>query len=350
MHARFILVLIAGILLFPGAAGAQLTSRVSPSSINANENLQLVLESDGDGGWPDLSPLEQDFYILDRSSSRSVRSFNGRTSHKTSIRLTLKPKRSGTLTVPAITIGTASSRPHQITVLGSIPENTPAAEPFEPMPSVPTWFTPHNGGPPNTEWWSGGPGFGTPPGFGMPGWDRPVEAGGIGSVPELAPATPPPSVKASTDTNIPNYWPWITTAVILAWLLTALWLWRGKQAVQVKTDKKPEEPPLQPAKPTEDRSTALIAAIRSAYLDNDAYAAKQALLHWGSATWVDDPPTNLSRLAARCPPQVQRQILRLEEALYSPSPISWNERPVWDMLPAPNTVGQPDTPPVNGMG
>ncbi len=332
MKTHFVLAALASLLAFAGTLAAQITSQVSPSSINANENLHLILESDGDGGWPDLSPLERDFFIVHRSSSSSVRSFNGRTSQRTTLRLTLRAKKSGSLTIPAITIGSESSQPHPVTVLGSVPENTPAAEPFEPMPMAPNWMMPQNGADWAGNGWSAGPGAWGPPGFGMPGWDRPGEPGGMSTLPNPVPAAAPAPSAPAEEPGETGYWPWLTGAVVIGWLLTSLWLWRGKQTasaspLEVKAEQAPAPQELPP-----DASIALIAAIRQAYLENDADAARQALLHWGAAAWPNDPPGNLSRLAARCPSQVQRHILKLEEALYSPTPIVWNEQPIWELL------------------
>src|SRR3546814_20460791 len=81
------------------------------------ESVQLNLERDGSGGAePDLSPLKKDFDVLGRSSGSSIQIINGSISRHTSVRVTLSPKRSGTLTIPPISWGREQTRALQITV------------------------------------------------------------------------------------------------------------------------------------------------------------------------------------------------------------------------------------------
>ncbi len=89
---------------------------------------------------------------------------------------------------------------------------------------------------------------------------------------------------------------------------------------------------IQSAPPRGDPADALPAIVQ-AYRKNDAYAAKKALLHWAALRWPEDPPGNLGRLAARCPGNVQAQIMHLEEALYNPGSDNWNQRAIWEQLP-----------------
>ncbi len=96
---------------------ADVHATLSQSSIAQNEPFTLTLESDTKtSGPPDLSPLEQDFRIVHRSTSRSMRSFNGRRSQRTAVTLTLIPRRGGELVIPAIGFGQESSQALQISV------------------------------------------------------------------------------------------------------------------------------------------------------------------------------------------------------------------------------------------
>ncbi len=339
MKTHRIPALVAGLLLFSAAPCAQVTSQVSPSTINADENLQLVLESDGDGGWPDLSPLEQDFYIVNRSSSRSVRTFNGQTRQKTSVRLLLRPKKSGTLLIPALLFGNASSQSHQVTVLGTVSQNETGPDSPQSFSPAPGGFMPPAGQDAGVAPWFGAPGGWGAPGFSMPAWALPADADGTSTLPAMpdpaAPATPGASGPATGETDA-GYWPWLTATAVLGWLLTSIWLWHGRHRPPMAAVDVVSEPPSPPEPLPAERAAALMEAVESAYRDNDAFGAKQALLHWGAFAWPQDPPTNLSRLAARCPPEAQRQILKLEEAQYSPHPIVWNDKPLWEMLHRPD--------------
>lgn len=59
----------------------------------------------------DLSPLEKDFRVLDNRRSTNMQYINGDFSAKTTLTITLEPKKSGILTIPPITIEGESSKP-----------------------------------------------------------------------------------------------------------------------------------------------------------------------------------------------------------------------------------------------
>ena len=86
-----------------GLVGAQVKASLSKTSIAQDEPVTVTFESDAQSpGAPDLSALEQDFRIVHRSTNRSRRSFNGRTTQRTAVTLTLLPKRSGDLVIPSL--------------------------------------------------------------------------------------------------------------------------------------------------------------------------------------------------------------------------------------------------------
>ncbi|WP_430462687.1 BatD family protein [Thalassolituus sp. LLYu03] len=62
-------------------------------------------------GSPDLKPLAQDFQVLNQQRSNQFRSINGKTESFTEWTLTLTPKRTGQITVPAISFDGASTQP-----------------------------------------------------------------------------------------------------------------------------------------------------------------------------------------------------------------------------------------------
>ncbi len=161
-------------------------------------------------------------------------------------------------------------------------------------------------------------------GFGMPEWTTPADIKGSPAQPEtVAPAVPEERGAA--------YWPWITSLLLAGWIITMLLLgWRTKHAPN--RPKTAEYGPVAPVEDPQQEAAEALKAVRRAYERNDTLAAKTALLRWATTQWPTDPPTNLSRLAARCPATVQRRILKLDESLYSPEPIPWNDEPVWEQL------------------
>jgi hypothetical protein len=102
-------------LLAPAAA--DWSARLSAGAVLADQPVQLTLTRTGPPGpEPDLTPLEADFHIVDRSTSNEVRTINGRSEERRELRLTLLPRRSGTLTVPAIRAGDETTEPMSLRV------------------------------------------------------------------------------------------------------------------------------------------------------------------------------------------------------------------------------------------
>jgi hypothetical protein len=287
-----------------------------------------------------------------------MRSFNGRRSQRTAVTLTLIPKRGGELMIPAIDFGQERSQPLRISVTPTadagldreFPDTQgpgsmePAPFPFSPpqqgfsqgFSGAPPFSTPQDwGGMQGMQDWNGFPGWGGT-GFGMPEWTAPPDTKGWQAQPEtVAPAVPEEEGAA--------YWPWITGLLLAGWIITTLLLgWRTRSAP--KAPKTAETAPVEPAADSQQEAADALDAVRRAYGNNDAFAAKVALLRWAATEWPANPPTNLSRLAARCPATVQRRILKLDESLYSPESIPWNDEPVWEQLGNPDR-NEPDHPP-----
>ena len=116
--------LLLGLLLLVCAlpTSAAITASVSRSDIGANETVELTLRATSNTvSNPDTSVLSEDFEILGTRQSRQVQITNGRTESWRDWIITLLPKREGTLTIPAISLGSDSSQPITITVASSIP-------------------------------------------------------------------------------------------------------------------------------------------------------------------------------------------------------------------------------------
>ncbi|HET9019616.1 MAG TPA: BatD family protein, partial [Acetobacteraceae bacterium] len=116
----------AGGLLLPligcawmAQASAGVSASLDASRIASGDTVQLTLERDGrTSGQPDLAPLQQDFDILGTSSSTTYELVNGSASEKTEVVLTLAPKTSGQLTIPALSWDGESSQPLALQVIG----------------------------------------------------------------------------------------------------------------------------------------------------------------------------------------------------------------------------------------
>jgi hypothetical protein len=102
-------VLVVAILLSGIPAGFAATLDVRPDARVVDENatlrLTIRLDDNSPDETPDFSALDEDFEILGQQTASQFRSINGRVESWTDWVLTLRPKRTGRLTIPAITLG-----------------------------------------------------------------------------------------------------------------------------------------------------------------------------------------------------------------------------------------------------
>ena len=98
------LVLISLLLLdLSLPASAAINAWLDQNQVGPGESVQLTLQHDGrTDSQPDLSPLNQDFDVLGRSTSSSIQIVNGKMSATSQLTLTLAPKHGGKLLIPAL--------------------------------------------------------------------------------------------------------------------------------------------------------------------------------------------------------------------------------------------------------
>ncbi|MDH3527734.1 MAG: BatD family protein [Gammaproteobacteria bacterium] len=107
---RIVSLLVAILCAVDVAWAADVNAWLDRTRISAGETAQLTLEAEGQvSGRPDTAPLETDFEVLGMSTGSRVNIVNGRTDARTTWTLTLSPKRSGRLTIPALRIGGSRS-------------------------------------------------------------------------------------------------------------------------------------------------------------------------------------------------------------------------------------------------
>jgi len=109
-----IVVLVISMLSVPSLVWAQsVKAYVDRNPVMADETFRLFVEAEGisSGDTPNLQNLEKHFSLLGTSHSRQMSIINGRTSSVTKWVTTLAPKRTGTLTIPSIRVGSRSTRP-----------------------------------------------------------------------------------------------------------------------------------------------------------------------------------------------------------------------------------------------
>jgi hypothetical protein len=111
---------LAGLILIAASAQCAVRATVDTTSVGANGTLELMLEHDGQtSAEPDLSPLRQDFDVISTSRSSNVQIVNGSMTSSVRIELSLSPKHSGQVRIPAITWGNDKSDPIVVNVTGA---------------------------------------------------------------------------------------------------------------------------------------------------------------------------------------------------------------------------------------
>ena len=149
----------------------------------------------------------------------------------------------------------------------------------------------------------------------------------------------PPQAMGDESAGTSNPWIWIALTLALAWTATIAAWWRGRRRGAAAIAPAPSAASAPPQVEETDPLQCQIDAVRAAYQTGDAGAAREALLAWAERILPDRTPSNLARLAERCPQPLRDQILLLERAFFSPMSVPWDKQPVWEGLvgfvPAP---------------
>lgn len=106
-----ICILLAVLLLWPLSLLAATRAWLEQPQVTLGQAVTLNVETDAVSATPDLTPLMRDFEVEGQSDSRSVRMVNGRMSASTTFSLTLRPRRAGALTIPALQVGNERTAP-----------------------------------------------------------------------------------------------------------------------------------------------------------------------------------------------------------------------------------------------
>lgn len=97
---------------------AEFKADVDATTISTADTLRLTLRADSTNpvGSPSIDALRADFDVLNSQTSSQFRSINGQVDAWTTWTFLLKPKHSGALRIPALTLGNEQSKPIPITV------------------------------------------------------------------------------------------------------------------------------------------------------------------------------------------------------------------------------------------
>jgi hypothetical protein len=123
---------------------------------------------------------------------------------------------------------------------------------------------------------------------------------------DVSTVTPSPQ---TTEKVSAGYWRWISGALALGWMLTALSWWRTRRVPEQAAKAHP---------PAAD-----FKAVKKACRQNDARACKTALLGWAQSQWPRHPPTSLSGIATRVDTKFAHAITILNRVLYASEETDW---------------------------
>ncbi|MCO6059421.1 BatD family protein [Pseudomonas sp. MOB-449] len=109
---RLLCTLLLGLLAVTAQA-AGFTANVDRTRLSEGETVELTLESSDPTlfGKPDLAPLNEQFEVLGTRQINQLGTFNGKNDRATRWIITLQPKQTGFITIPALKLGEVHSAP-----------------------------------------------------------------------------------------------------------------------------------------------------------------------------------------------------------------------------------------------
>ncbi|MEM9243918.1 MAG: BatD family protein [Pseudomonadota bacterium] len=113
LFSRIFIVLLS--IMICQHAMATVAAHVDRTQLSQGESLKLFIDI-SKGDKPDLSPLNKDFQVYGTTNSSSYQLINDKRTSLHQLIVTLMPKTSGKLTIPALKVGNDSTQAIQITV------------------------------------------------------------------------------------------------------------------------------------------------------------------------------------------------------------------------------------------
>lgn len=124
---RYFIRVMAVLFLFtPLTSFSAVQASIDRDQIGINEMLKLEISTDQtNASKPDFSIFEKDFSIASMGESLSMQMVNGQITQEKRWILSLIPKKSGTITVPAISVGSEKTQPLKLTVTKQLSPQQP---------------------------------------------------------------------------------------------------------------------------------------------------------------------------------------------------------------------------------
>lgn len=119
-------VLIGLLFMWQGSSWADITVQLDHSQVKFGETFHLIFNINDPSyqGVPDLTPLQKNFKIIGTERSIAYNIVNGQTHTINQWIILLSPKKKGTLTIPALTLGSQRTAPSQIEVVANQSQST----------------------------------------------------------------------------------------------------------------------------------------------------------------------------------------------------------------------------------
>ena len=109
MNGRFLISLVLAVLcaVLPGLGFGTLKTFVEPRLVDEMDTIRLTIRKEGSNQSepPELSLLDENFEVLGSQTSSRISSINGRTMASVEYQISLRPRRTGELTIPSLDIG-----------------------------------------------------------------------------------------------------------------------------------------------------------------------------------------------------------------------------------------------------
>jgi hypothetical protein len=138
------------------------------------------------------------------------------------------------------------------------------------------------------------------------------------AVSKQLPETPAENLAAVTQTSPSDnlFWQTLSGFLAIGWLLNIIWFYRKNQIIAASVKHADDQKP----------SIAEPKNLKTACLQNNPQAAKQALLVWGKQQFGLE---NLDSISQACSGQLSDEIRLLNQCLYSANSGSWNGQALW---------------------
>ena len=128
------------------------------------------------------------------------------------------------------------------------------------------------------------------------------------------------SLSAAAVDGAPRFWVWMSLFLGCGWALSAAWWWSRERSRRQGAGRKASPGPL---------LSHARRDLQRTCGDNDAVAARRALLEWGRALLAPERVANLRALCDRLGEDLRHEVEALNQSLYAPDEHPWQGQSLW---------------------